>query len=93
MPRGMIKKKKKPKNSKSKGKHLEENVTTNLGDLGFDNGSFYMASKAQTITTTDKWDFTNIEIFCASKDPTKNEKTTCRVGENTCKYKEFLSRI
>ena len=88
MPRGVTKEKK----SKRKGKHLEENITTNLGDLGFDNGFFYMASKAQTITA-DKWDFTNIEIFSASKDMSKNEKTTCRVGENTCKYKELLSRI
>ena len=78
---------------KSEPIKLLENVSVHHCDLGFDNGSFYMASKAQTITTTDKWDFTNIEIFCASKDPTKNEKTTCRVGENTCKYKELLSRI
>ena len=89
MPHGVTKEKN--KNSKRKGKHLEENITTNLGDLGFDNGFFYMASKAQTITTTDKWDFTNIEI-CASKDTAKNEKTTCRVGENTCRYKELLSK-
>ena len=89
MPRGVTKEKKK---SKRKGKHLEENITTNLGDLGFDNGFFYMASKPQTITA-DKWDFTNIEIFSASKDMSKNGKTTCRVGENACKYKELLSRI
>ena len=73
-------------------KLLEEDVTVNLGDLGFDNG-FYMTSKAQTITATDKWDFVNIEMFCASKDTTKNEKTIRRVGENICKYKELLSRI
>ena len=65
-------------------KILEENTCNTLFELGHSNFFQDISPKAkETKAKMNYWDFIKIRSFCTAKDTVN--KTTYRMGEDTCK--------
>ena len=67
-------------------KVLGKNIGRTLFDINHRNIFFDPSPREMEIKTkTNKWDLIKLNSFCTAKETIKkNEKTTHRLGENTC---------
>ena len=66
-------------------KLLEENVDRTLFDINYSNNFLDLSSRVMEIKI-NKWDL--IKLFHSKGNHKQNEKTTHRMGENTCKWSD-----
>lgn len=68
---------------------LTENMKKNLFDAGFGNEGLVATppkKHRQQQQSTRKVDLIKVKTFCTSKDTTRRENSTCRIGENPANH-------